>query len=91
MKTIEAYEKDVFNQVAFLDAFYPQKPLSKTQQNNVVFSGTGDSFVSAMLAEAFSNYAVKAFDPLDLLKNKTIMENKTTYFVSSITRHFLKM
>jgi len=82
VKTIEAYEKDIFNQLKFLDTFYPQKPLSKTQQKNVIFSGTGDSFVSAMLAEIFSNYQVKSFDPLDLLKNKTIAKNKTVYFVS---------
>jgi len=82
MKTIEAYEKDIFNQLEFLDTFYPQKPLSKTQQKNVIFSGTGDSFVSAMLAEVFSNYLVKSFDPLDLLKNKTITKNKTIYLVS---------
>ena len=82
MKTIEAYEKDIFNQLEFLVTFYPQKPLSKIQQKNVIFSGTGDSFVSAMLAEVFSNYHVKSFDPLDLLKNKTIAKNKTVYFVS---------
>ena len=82
MKTIEAYEKDIFNQLEFLVTFYPQKPLSKTQQKNVIFSGTGDSFVSAMLAEIFSNYQVKSFDPLDLLKNKIIAKNKTIYFVS---------
>jgi fructoselysine-6-P-deglycase FrlB-like protein len=82
MKTIEAYEKDIFNQLEFLDTFYPQKPLSKTQQKNVIFSGTGDSFISAILAEVFSNYQVKSIDPLDLLKNKTIVKNKTVYFVS---------
>ncbi len=82
MKTIEAYEKDIFNQIKFLETFCPQKPLSKTQQKNVIFSGTGDSFVSAILAEVFSNYQVRSIDPLDLLKNKTIAKNKTVYFVS---------
>jgi fructoselysine-6-P-deglycase FrlB-like protein len=82
MKTIEAYEKDIFNQLEFLDTFYPQKPLSKTQQKNVIFSGTGDSFISAILSEVFSNYQVKSIDPLDLLKNKTIAKSKTVYFVS---------
>ena len=48
MKTIEAYEKDIFNQIVFLDTFYLQKSLSKTQQKNVIFSGTGDSFVSTV-------------------------------------------
>ena len=82
MLTLEAYEKDVFAQPKFLDTFHTQKLLPKAQQKNMIFSGTGDSFVSAMLAEVFSNYTVKSFDPLDLLKNKTIAKNKTIYLVS---------
>ena len=82
MQTLEAYEKDIFSQTEFIHTFHAKKPLSKTQQKNVIFTGTGDSFVSAMLAEVFSNYLVKSFDPLDLLKNKTITKNKTIYLVS---------
>ncbi|MBI5859663.1 MAG: sugar isomerase, partial [Nitrosarchaeum sp.] len=82
MQTLEAYEKDIFTQPKFLHTFRSKKPLSRTQQKNVIFSGTGDSFVSAMLAEVFSNYLVKSFDPLDLLKTKTIVKNKTVYLVS---------
>ena len=82
MQTLETYEKDIFAQPKFLPTFQAKKPLSITQQKNVIFSGTGDSFVSAMLAEVFSNYLVKSIDPLDLLKNKTLTKNKTIYFVS---------
>ena len=82
MQTIEAYEKEIFSQPKFLETFHPKKPLTKTQQRNTVFSGTGDSFVSAMLAEVFSNYLVKSIDPHDLLKIKSIPQNKTIYFVS---------
>lgn len=82
MLTLEAYEKDIFAQPEFLHFFHLQKPIPKTQQKNVIFSGAGDSFVSAMLAEVFSNYSVKSFDPLDLLKTKTIVKNKTVYLVS---------
>ena len=82
MQTLEAYEKDIFAQPKFLHTFHAKKPLSITQQKNVIFSGTGDSFASAMLAEVFSNYLVKSFDPLDLLKTKIIAKNKTIYFVS---------
>ncbi len=35
-----------------------------------------------MLAEAFSNFTVRSIDPLDLLKNKSLLKNKTVYFVS---------
>mgnify|MGYP003481427474 FL=1 len=48
----------------------------------MIFCGTGDSLVSAMLAEVFSNYFVKSFDPFDLLKFKTLVKNKTIYLVS---------
>ena len=82
MQTIQAYEKDIFAQPEFLNSFQAKKPLSKTQQKNMIFSGAGDSFVSALLAEVYSNYAVKSFDPLDLLKTKTILKNKTVCFVS---------
>lgn len=82
MLTLESYEKDIFTQPEFLNSFCPKKPIPLKQQKNVIFSGAGDSFVSAMLAEVFSNYLVKSFDPLDLLKSKTLTKNKTIYFVS---------
>lgn len=82
MLTLEAYEKDVFAQPQFLHSFRPQKPISITQQKNVIFTGAGDSFVSAMLAEVFSDHLTKSFDPLDLIKSKNIPKNKTVYLVS---------
>jgi len=82
VKTIEAYEKDIKFQSEFLKNFKKQKPLSAEKQKNVIFTGSGDSLASAMLAESFSNNIVKAIDPLDLLKNKSLVKNKTVYFVS---------
>ena len=82
MRTLEAYERDIFIQPKFLNKFQTQKPLSRATQKNTIFTGSGDSLVSAMLAEVFSNYLVKSIDPLDLLKNKSILKNKTVYFVS---------
>lgn len=82
MKTIEAYEKDIQIQSEFLKKFKKQKPLSENQQKNTIFTGSGDSLASAMLAESFSNFRVKSIDPLDLLKNKCLSKNKTVYFVS---------
>jgi fructoselysine-6-P-deglycase FrlB-like protein len=35
-----------------------------------------------MLAESFSDFKVKCFDPLDLLKNKKITKNSNVYFIS---------
>jgi len=82
MRTIEAYENDVKMQPKFLNNFKKQSPISKNLQENIIFTGSGDSLASAMLAEAFSNFKVKSMDPLDLLKNKPITKNKTVYFVS---------
>ena len=82
MKTIEAYENDIKLQTNFLKTFKKQKPLSKSAQKNIIFTGSGDSLASSMLAEAFSDFRIKAMDPLDLLKNTKIVKDKTVYFVS---------
>ena len=86
MNTIEAYEKDIKLQLDFLKSFRKPKTISKSQQRNVIFSGSGDSLVSAMLAESFSSVkegtAVTAIDPLDLYKNKHLVKSKHVYFVS---------
>ena len=82
MRTIEAYEKDILLQENFLKKFKKQKPISENQQKKVIFTGSGDSLASAMLAESFSNFKIKSMDPLDLLKNKHIVKDKTIYFVS---------
>ena len=82
MNTIEAYEQDIKTQPLFLKKFKKQKSLSIPQQKNIIFTGSGDSLASAMLAECFSNYNTRSFDPLDLLKNKTLSRDKTIYFVS---------
>ena len=82
MNSIEAYEKDIELQLDFLKSFKKQKPLSRNQQKNALFSGSGDSLVSAMLAESFSDGLVKVMDPLDLYKNKHLTKSKHIYFVS---------
>ncbi len=82
MNTIEAYEKDIELQLNFLKSFRKQNPLSYNQQKNSIFSGSGDSLASVMLAESFSGGMVKAMDPLDLYKNKQLVKSKHVYFVS---------
>jgi len=82
MNTIQAFEKDMDLQSDFLKSFKNQKILSSNQQTNAIFSGSGDSLVSAMLAESFSGGIVRAMDPLDLLKNKQLVKSKHVYFVS---------
>ena len=82
MKTIEAFENDIELQSKFLRSFKPPKTLSQNQQKNILFTGSGDSLVSAMLAESFSNGLVHAIDPLDLYKNKILVKSKHVFFVS---------
>lgn len=82
LNTIEAFEQDIYLQLDLLDRIKLQKPLTEDLQKKTIFCGSGDSLASAMLAESFSDYATKAVDPLDLIKNKKILKGKKAYFVS---------
>jgi glucosamine 6-phosphate synthetase-like amidotransferase/phosphosugar isomerase protein len=82
MKTIDAFENDILLQIPYLQKIKPQKQLSKKKQLRTIFCGSGDSLVASLLAEAFSNFLVKAIDPLDLLKNKSLISNNDVYLIS---------
>ena len=82
MNSIQAYEYDIKLQLDFLKSFKKQKTLSTISQKNILFSGSGDSLVSSLLAESFSDSLVKAMDPLDLYHNKFLAKSKQVYFVS---------
>lgn len=82
MSTITAFEKEIRMQIKFVKNFTPQKPISPSKQNQVIFCGTGDSLVSAKLAEVFSDFKIKAFDPLELLANKKLLQKKKLYLIS---------
>lgn len=77
MNTIDALANDISLQLDYLEKFKPQRIVK-----NAVFVGSGDSLCAAMLAEAFSNYHSRAFDPLELANNKAISNKKHAYFVS---------
>ena len=82
VNTIQAFQKDIERQLDFLKSFKKQKALSDTLKKNAIFSGSGDSLVSSMLAEVFSDGMVHAFDPLDLYRNKSLVTSKHVFFVS---------
>ena len=82
MSTIAAFEKEIKQQPSFVQNFVSQKQLDIPTQKQTIFCGTGDSFVSAQLAEVFSDFRVRAMDPLDLLKNKKLAKNKNLYLIS---------
>lgn len=82
MNTIQAFENDILLQIPYLQKMILQKQLSIKKQQKTIFCGSGDSLASALLAESFSNYRVRAIDPLDLLKNQQIAKNKNAYIIS---------
>jgi len=82
MKTIEALENDILLQIPYLQKIKLQKLLSEKNQRRTIFCGSGDSLAAALLAEAFSNFRVRAADPLDLLKNKSMIKNNDVYLIS---------
>jgi fructoselysine-6-P-deglycase FrlB-like protein len=82
MSTIAAYEKEIMMQLEYLQNFKPQQMLSNSKQKKTIFCGTGDSYASALLAEVFSQFKAKAHDPLDLLKNKSLVKNHDLYLIS---------
>ncbi len=82
MTTIDALEQDILLQIPAISRFTPQALLSESQQRHTIFCGSGDSFAASMLGQVFSNFRAKAFDPLDLVKNKSLLEHHTPYIVS---------
>lgn len=82
VNTITAFEKDIDLQISLLKSFKKQKPISKSNQKNTIFSGSGDSLVSSMLAESLSGGLVRAMDPMDLYRDKSLVKSKNIYFVS---------
>lgn len=82
MSTISALESEISMQIDFLEHFVPAKKLSIPKQKKTIFCGTGDSFVSAQLGEVFSDFKVKALDPLDLSKYKKLVKGFDLYFIS---------
>lgn len=82
VSTIAAFEKEIKMQPKFLEKLVPHKPLSVEKQKRAIFCGTGDSFLSAKIGEIFSDFRAKAFDPLDLIKNKRLLKDHDLYLIS---------
>jgi len=82
MNTIEALEQDILLQVPYIQKIKLQKQLSIKKQKNTIFCGSGDSLAAALLAESFSNFRIRAADPLDLLKNRSIVKKNHVYIIS---------
>ncbi len=81
MKTVEALEQDILLQIPFLHKFKAKKPIPTQKQQNAIICGTGDSYAAALLCEAFSDFKIRAIDPLDLVNNPSLAKNHA-YLVS---------
>ena len=85
MNTIEAYEKEIGFQISDLPRFIRESKINKLNANDqerCVFTGTGDSFAAAMVAEFASNNIVKCIDPLNICLNPSIVKDKLLYVLS---------
>lgn len=82
VNSLDAYENDICLQLDFLKSFQRQAPVPAARQRGVIFAGSGDSLAASMLAESFSGGLARAADPLDLYQNRSLLREKTVYFVS---------
>ena len=82
MESMAAYLRDIDLQGESADRFVPPAPLTRAEQANAVFTGSGDSMAAAMLAEAFSDYRARALDPQVLWRNPGIVSGRALYIVS---------
>lgn len=82
MNSMAAYMTDLNRQVAAMKKFTGPPPLSKSELNNAIFTGSGDSLAAAMLAESLSGYVTQAVDPLELYRNPSMIGNRDLYIIS---------
>ncbi|MCE2508745.1 MAG: sugar isomerase [Nitrosopumilaceae archaeon] len=82
MESLAAYLRDMDLQAAAADGFAAPERLSEDEQRRAVFTGSGDSLAAAMLAEAFSDYRVRALDPREIGRNPRIVAGRSLYIVS---------
>lgn len=77
-----AYVRDLQRQKSALYTFDAPSPLKGADISRAVFTGSGDSLAAAMLAEALSDYLVRAADPLEIYRNPGIVRDKDLYVIS---------
>ena len=80
--SIAAMSRDIEAQVGCLEGFAAREPLPAERQSRSVFCGSGDSLAAAMLAEAHSGLRIRAADPLDLLKNESVLNGRDLFLIS---------
>ena len=85
MDTVEAFERDIMYQVTDLKKFSQSlnvKKINVEQQQRCIFTGAGDSFVAALIAELASDNRIQCVDPMDICINPTVVKERFLYTVS---------
>jgi fructoselysine-6-P-deglycase FrlB-like protein len=85
MNTIEAFEQDIMYQVTDLKKFLHSltiKQIDTDEQKQCVFTGAGDSFAAAMIAEIASDNRIHCIDPMDICINPESVKGRFLYTVS---------
>ena len=82
VNSIDAFETEINSQRDLMSWLKPPEPISSIKQNGVYFTGCGDSLVSAMLADVFSNGYIRSMDPRDIYNNPSLVKSKHLYVIS---------
>ena len=76
MDSLERLAFDFKNQISSLGRISATK-----ESENVIYVGSGDSYVAGLIAEYFSGHTCKCYSPSDLIRCR-IRPDRTYYFIS---------
>tara|TARA_Y100000780_G_scaffold224641_1_gene236226 strand:- start:790 stop:1722 length:933 start_codon:yes stop_codon:yes gene_type:complete len=85
VNTIEAFEQDVMYQITDIKKFLHLSNIKKIdidQQQRCTFTGAGDSFVAALIAELVSSNRIQCIDPMDICLNPSTVKDRFLYTIS---------
>ncbi|MGH9981247.1 MAG: SIS domain-containing protein [Nitrososphaeraceae archaeon] len=86
MNSIELMKKEIEHQVEEIEYQVEKLKISTLEKNKnpseFLFVGSGDSFVSGLIASYESNFNCLCIDPLEIIINPTLSKNKIVCFIS---------
>jgi fructoselysine-6-P-deglycase FrlB-like protein len=80
MRSIEAMEKEIGYQLAYLQKLELPRPEAKF--HDCVITGSGDSYVASLVTKYMSGYNVVCCHPMDIVFDPAIVRNRKVYLVS---------
>jgi glucosamine 6-phosphate synthetase-like amidotransferase/phosphosugar isomerase protein len=80
MRSIEAMETEIGYQLADLQKLELQRPQARF--HDCVITGSGDSYVAALVTKYVSGYNVVCCHPMDIVFDPAIVRNRKVYLVS---------